>query len=99
MSLDPEEEKCVNAIEYTGDWDSWLDRLQKGVKTAEKLGMSEERIQKIGRRLADHLSKNICASTPEEELMKDLWKVSSEEERKTLTKVFFKLLDERDLNK
>lgn len=92
-----DEEKCISAIDYTGDWDAWLDRLHNGIKSAEKLGMSEERIQKIGRRLADHLSKSICASTPEEQLMKDLWNVASEEERETMTSVFFKLLDKRGL--
>ncbi|WGI17069.1 DUF3243 family protein [Methanonatronarchaeum sp. AMET-Sl] len=97
MKIKAEEKKCVNAFDYTGDWDSWLDRLHGGMKTAEKLGMSEERIQKIGKRLADHLSKSICASTPEEQLMKDLWNVASEEERKTMTAVFFKLLDKRGL--
>ncbi len=95
MSLKKEEDACIKSMDLTEDWDAWLDRLRSGVKTAEKLGMSEERIQKVGKRLADHLSKSVCASTPEEQLMKDLWNVASEEEREAMTSVFFKLLDKR----
>ncbi len=86
-------EKCINALEFTKDWTSWRETLKEGIATAKGLGLSDQDIQDIGVRLGDFLAEKVCPATPEEELIKDMWTVASPEERRTLARVMFRMLD------
>ena len=55
--------------------------------------MPDKLIEVASVKVGDFLSKRICAESPEEALIKDLWEVADPEERKTLGKLLFKVMD------
>lgn len=85
--------KCINAMDFVKDWASWRGHLQDAIKRGREFGMSDEMIQKLSVKVGDFLAKKICPATPEEELMKELWEVATQEERKTLATLMFKLVE------
>ena len=85
--------KCINAMDFVKDWASWRGHLQDAIKRGREFGMSDEMIQKLSVKVGDFLANKICPATPEEELMKELWEVANQEERKTLATLMFKLVE------
>ena len=56
--------------------------------------MSDDMIQNLSVKVGDFLAKKVCPATPEEQLMKDLWGVATQDERKTLAALMFKLVQQ-----
>lgn len=88
-----ETQKCINAMDFVKDWASWRGNLQDAIKRGRDFGMSDDMIQKLSVKVGDFLAKKVCPATPEEQLMKDLWEIASQEERKTLATLMFKLVE------
>jgi hypothetical protein len=85
--------KCINAMDFVKDWSTWTGHLQDAVKRGREFGMSDEMIQNLSVKIGDFLAKKVCPATPEEQLMKDLWEVGTQEERKSLATLMFKLVE------
>ena len=85
--------KCINALDFVKDWTAWTGHLQDAIKRGREFGMSDDMIQHLSVRVGDFLAKRVCPATPEEQLMKDLWGVATQDERKTLAKLMFKLVE------
>ena len=75
------------------DWNSWRTTIREAISDARKAGLSDKQIQKMAESFANFLAEKICPATPEEKLLKDMWNVSSPDERKVLTRVLFKLME------
>jgi hypothetical protein len=88
-----ETQKCINAMDFMKDWASWRGNLQDAIKRGRDFGMSDDMIQNLSVKVGDFLAKKVCPATPEEQLMKDLWEVATQEERKTLATLMFKLVE------
>jgi len=84
--------KCINALDFTKDWDTWRDTLREGIATARGLGISDADIKDIAVRLGDFLAEKVCPASKEEELLRELWSVATPEERRTLANLVFKTL-------
>lgn len=54
--------------------------------------MTDEEIKAWAVEVGDHLASKVCAGTPEEALLKELWDVAAPEERKTIATLIFKLV-------
>ena len=89
-----EVQKCINALDFVKDWASWREHLQDAIKRGKDFGMSDDMIQNLSVKVGDFLAKKVCPATPEEQLMKDLWNVATQEERKTLATLMFKLVQQ-----
>lgn len=87
-----ESRKCVEGPEVMKDWSSFTKSLKEGIETGRKFGMSEEAIKNMAVRIGDFLNDKICPANSEEQLMKDMWEVSTEEERKAMGSVLYKML-------
>jgi len=86
-------QKCINDMDFVKDWASWREHLQDAIKRGRDFGMSDDMIQNLSVKVGDFLSKKVCPATPEEQLMKELWEVGTQEERKTLATLMFKLVE------
>ncbi len=84
----------MEAMDFMKDWDTWRSTIREAISQARNLGISEETIQEIGETLANFLSEKVCPATPEEELLKEMWNVSRPEERKVLTRILFRMIEE-----
>jgi len=84
---------CLSGGDFLKDWEQWKKTVGEAIKTARKLGMPDKLIEVASVKVGDFLTKRVCAESPEEALIKELWDVAGPEERKTLGKLLFKLMD------
>lgn len=68
------------SMDFIKDWESWSESISEGIEMIRKLRVT--------------LNEKISCTNPEEQLLKELWNVSSPEERKTIAGVLLKLVQE-----
>jgi hypothetical protein len=73
-------------------FDKWKEFLGERVSQAEKVGMSEETVSKLAFQIGGFLQDKIDPENKEERVLKELWDVGNEEERKTLARLMVKLV-------
>ncbi|MFD2670035.1 DUF3243 domain-containing protein [Marinicrinis sediminis] len=74
-------------------FDKWKEFLADRVNAAQKLGMSDEMISKLAYEIGQFLDEKVDPKNDQERLLKELWDVASEEERKTMARLMVKLVD------
>jgi len=79
-------------IDSFNDWEKWKKTLAKAVNIGEAVGLSEETIDKIGYRIGNILSATVDPENREQRVLQELWKVGDENDRKTLSKVIVKMV-------
>ena len=84
--------KCVSAMDFLKDWDTWRGTLKEAISEAHKLGVPDAVIQDLAVKVGDFLAKKVCPATKEEQLMKEMWDVGTPEERKTIATLIFKMV-------
>ncbi len=93
MERSPKTDKCINALDFTKDWTTWRETLNENIATAREMGISDEEIKDMATRLGDFLAEKVCPATKEEELIKEMWSVSSPQERKVLASIIFRMVE------
>ena len=83
-------------MEIETSWQTWKKMLGTAINAAELAGMSDELVNKIGYRLGEFFAGNFDPANREQRLLKELWEVGAEEEKRALTKMIAKLAD-RDM--
>lgn len=86
-------QECINAMDFVKDWAGWKENLQDAIKRGREFGMSDEMIRDLSVEVGDFLATKVCPATPEEQLMRELWEVADQEERKTIATLMFKMAD------
>jgi len=84
--------KCLSALDYVKDWDTWRKTLKEGIAEARKFGVSDETIKSMAVKMGDFLANKVCPQTKEEELLKQMWDVATPEERKVIATLMFKMV-------
>lgn len=75
-------------LEVFSKWKSFLgDR----VEAAEKAGFSDEAISQVAYQIGGFLSDKIDPANNEERVLKELWDVADDQERKVMAKIMVKL--------
>ncbi len=69
--------------------------LAQRVEQAQKAGMSDETITKLAYQIGEFLEEKVDPKTSEERLLKELWDVGDEHDRKTLAGLMVKLVDKQ----
>jgi len=80
-------------MEISTSWHDWKKTLGQAVNAAEFTGMSDETINKAAYHLGDFFAANFDPGNREQRLLKELWEVGAEEEKKALAKMIAKLVD------
>ncbi|GIP43804.1 hypothetical protein J45TS6_22630 [Paenibacillus sp. J45TS6] len=73
------------------NFDAWKKFLGDRVAQAEKLGISEDVINKLAYEIGDFLDEKVDPANPSNRALKELWDVGNEEERRTIAKLMVKL--------
>lgn len=84
--------KYLSKLSFIKNWADWRKSLHEGVAVARGLGLSDEEIQEMTMKVGDFLNERVQPSTSEDKLLKDMWDVASEDERKSIASVLFKLV-------
>lgn len=74
-------------------FDKWKSFLADRVDQAKKAGMSEETISKLAFQIGEFLDENVDPKNGEERLLKELWDVGSDDERRTIARLMVKYVD------
>lgn len=74
-------------------FERWKAFLEERVEKAKQAGMSEEMISKLAYQIGEFLEEKVEPKNDEERLLKELWNVGDEEERKTIARLMVKLVD------
>ena len=84
--------ECILAMDFMKDWKTWRESLHEAIKEGRKYGLTDEEMKAWAAEVGGYLAKNVCAGTPEEALLKELWDVATPDERKVLASLIFKLV-------
>jgi hypothetical protein len=88
-----EKTTCLNGGDFLKDWNQWRQTVHEAIQNARKLGMPDQLIVVASTKVGDFLSTRLCAATPEEALIKELWDAAEPNERKVLGKLLFKIME------
>lgn len=69
---------------------NWKEFLSNKVEQAERAGMSDEAIENVAFEVGDYLNKHVSTENKEQQILKDLWDVADEEERKVIASIMIK---------
>lgn len=83
-------------MEIDTSWHDWKKVLGQAVNTAEFVGVSDETINNMALRLGNFFANNLDPGNREQRLLKELWEVADENEKRSLAKMIAKLA-ERDV--
>lgn len=84
--------KCVELMNFTGDWDDWRKTLKQSIESSRTY-YQDETVQNLLSKLNDFLSKKVCASSISEDIINAMWDAATLQERKTLAVLFLKIAD------
>lgn len=76
-------------------FEKWKSFLSERVEQAKQAGMSEETIAKLAYQIGEFLEEKVDPKNEEERLLKELWDVGNEEERKTIARLMVKLVEKK----
>lgn len=76
-------------------FEKWKAFLAERVNQAQAIGMSDETITKLAYQIGEFLDEKVDPQNNEERLLKNLWDVGTEDERKSLASMMVKLVDQK----
>ena len=85
---------CLSGGDFIKNWDQWKKTVGEAIKTARKLGMPDKAIEVASVKVGEFLASRICAESPEEKLIKELWDAGDANDRKVLGKLLFRVMDQ-----
>lgn len=71
---------------------TWKHFLADRVSQAKKMGMNEETISSLAYEIGEFLDEKVDPKNEEERVLKELWDVGDESERKTIAGLMVKLV-------
>ncbi|MFS0726570.1 DUF3243 domain-containing protein [Paenibacillus sp. 1P07SE] len=77
--------------EILQNFEEFKGYLGKRINTAEKLGLNEEQLAKAAEKVADYLAAHEQPRNSEEQLLQELWKVGTKEERHMLAHMLVRM--------
>lgn len=73
-------------------FDRWKQFLNERIDRAEQVGMKEETINKLAFQIGEFLADKVDPENKEERVLKELWDVADEQEKRTIAKLMVKLV-------
>jgi len=73
------------------DWDNWKRFLSEAMEFAEELGVSREKISFLAGQAGEILADSVQPANPEQRVLKELWNVSDQQEKKVIANLMTKL--------
>ncbi|RKP55522.1 DUF3243 domain-containing protein [Cohnella endophytica] len=73
------------------NFDTWKKFLGDRVEAAKNLGIDEDAISKLAYEIGEFLDTKVDPKNNEERVLKELWDVGDESDRKTMARLMVKL--------
>lgn len=81
------------ATSVLSTYDKWKQFLGERVNQARAAGMSDTVIQTLAKEIGDFLANKVDPKNDEERVLRELWAVCDENEKRMLAGVMMKLVD------
>lgn len=78
--------------EFINDWDKWKGTLSRAINIGQAVGLSQESIEKISVKIGNFLESAIDPENREERVLKELWAVGDDADRKALAGMIIKMV-------
>jgi hypothetical protein len=75
------------------NFDNWKQFLGERVNQAKKIGLNDESISKLAFEIGSFLESKVDPKNEEQRVLKEIWDVGNEEERKTIARLMVKLAE------
>ncbi|WP_027963250.1 DUF3243 domain-containing protein [Halalkalibacillus halophilus] len=75
------------------NFEQWKDFLGDRLHQAQQQGVKQDTIENLAYQVGEHLASQVDAKNNEEAMLRDLWNVASEEERKTIAAMMVRLVE------
>lgn len=85
-------------VDTLSHWEKWKNALGNAVDLGEKMGMSKDTIDSIGKKVGDFLTANVDPENREQRVLQELWKSGDDSDRKTLTKMLVNMTQRDRIN-
>jgi hypothetical protein len=76
-------------------FDKWKQFLAERVNQAQSVGMGDETISKLAFQIGQFLEEKVDPKNGEERLLKELWDIGNEDEKKAMARLMVKLVDKK----
>jgi len=76
------------------NFDTWKKFLGERVAAAKSMGVDEETISKLAYEIGEFLESKVDPKNDEERVLKELWDVGDESDRKTMARLMVKLAEQ-----
>ncbi|MCL5057963.1 MAG: DUF3243 domain-containing protein [Actinobacteria bacterium] len=73
------------------DWDNWKRFLSEAMEFAGELGVSREKISLLAGQAGEILADSVQPANAEQRVLKELWSVSDQQEKKVIANLMTKL--------
>lgn len=74
------------------NFEHWKDFLGDRLNDAQQKGISQQAITDLAYEVGEHLANNVDAKNDEQAILRDLWNVASEDERRAIASMMVKLV-------
>ncbi|MGM8214536.1 DUF3243 domain-containing protein [Bacillaceae bacterium W0354] len=74
------------------NFEHWKDFLGDRLNQAQQKGVSQESINDLAYEVGEHLAQSVDAKNDEQAILRDLWSVASEDERRAIASMMVKLV-------
>ncbi|MFB9329765.1 MULTISPECIES: DUF3243 domain-containing protein [Paenibacillus] len=75
------------------NFDTWKQFLSDRVEQAKKMGLNEETISNLAFEIGSFLDERVDPKNEEQRILKEIWDVGNEEEKKTIARLMVKLVN------
>jgi len=86
------DERSLRGVERVKDRPTWRDDVKERIVVAHKFGIPDETVRAIATKVGEFLAKKVCPTTEEEKLLKEMWKVATRDEKKTITTLIIRMV-------
>ena len=74
-------------------FEGWKEFLAQRVEQGKKMGLTEETISNLAFEIGSFLDEKVDPKNEEQRVLKEIWEVGDEEERKTIARLMVKLVN------
>ncbi len=84
----------LESVKIIENFGKWKQTLHKAIHISEAIGVKEDKVVDIAKKVGDFLSNNVETENPQQQLLKDLWDVGTDSEKHSLAHMLVKMVEQ-----
>ncbi|ACV59374.1 MULTISPECIES: DUF3243 domain-containing protein [Alicyclobacillus] len=74
-------------------FENWKQFLGEHVDRAKEAGLNQDQLANIATKVGEFLASKVDPKNPEQQLLKEMWNVADDEERRAIASIMVKMAD------